>query len=39
MEPVFAKRQRGASFVRVPEVFWCRTDNHLAKGRRKARVV
>lgn len=35
MEPVFTKRERGRSFLRVKEVFWCRTCGMVARGRTK----
>lgn len=33
MAPVFRKRERGDSYARVPDVFWCEKDGKLAKGR------
>lgn len=38
MEPVYRKSQRGASMVRVPNVFWCEDDSVIARGRRKGSV-
>lgn len=35
MAPVFRKRERGETYARVPEVFWCEEDTLLAKGRSK----
>jgi RNase P subunit RPR2 len=39
MEPVFTKRERGRSFLRVKEVFWCRTCGMVARGRAKTQFV
>jgi hypothetical protein len=39
MEPLFAKRERGESYLRVPEAFWCRSCGTVARGRDKARFL
>lgn len=36
MEPVFINRVRGAGQDRVPDVFVCRTDLTIARGRKNA---
>ena len=39
MAPIYAKGPRGVSFVRVKDSFWCPEDGHLARGRRKVKLL
>lgn len=33
MHPVYRKGERGDTFPRIPNVFWCEEDAVLARGR------
>lgn len=39
MDPVFSKRERGETHVRIPEVFWCRACGAVARGRTRPQYL
>ena len=39
MKPTYLKRPNGEGYMRLPAVFWCPTDQQLARGRAKSNFL